>query len=49
MLENIHSPRDLDKLSYDQLEQLAKEIREVMITTVSENGGHLASNLGEWS
>ena len=46
MLENIHSPRDLDKLSYDQLEQLAQEIREVMITTVSENGGHLASNLG---
>jgi 1-deoxy-D-xylulose-5-phosphate synthase len=46
MLENIHSPRDLDKLSYDQLEQLAKEIREVLITTVSENGGHLASNLG---
>ena len=46
MLENIHSPRDLDKLSYDQLEQLAREIREVMITTVSENGGHLASNLG---
>ena len=46
MLENIHSPRDLDKLSYDQLDQLAREIREVMITTVSENGGHLASNLG---
>lgn len=46
MLEKIRSPRDLDKLSYDQLEQLAKEIREVLITTVSENGGHLASNLG---
>ena len=46
MLENIHSPRDLDRLSYEQMEQLAKEIREVMITTVSENGGHLASNLG---
>ena len=46
MLENIQSPRDLDKLSYDQLESLAKEIREVLITTVSENGGHLASNLG---
>ena len=46
MLENIHSPRDLDKLSYDQLDQLAREIREVMVTTVSENGGHLASNLG---
>ena len=35
MLENIHSPRDLDKLSYDQLDQLAKEIRQALITTVS--------------
>ena len=46
MLENINSPRDLDKLNYKQLNQLAEEIRQVMITTVSENGGHLASNLG---
>ena len=46
MLEHIHSPRDLDDLSYDQLEELAKEIREVLINTVSVNGGHLASNLG---
>ena len=46
MLESIYSPRDLDKLSYDQLDQLAKEIRQIMISTVSENGGHLASNLG---
>ena len=46
MLENIHSPRDLDNLTYEQLEQLAKEIREVLVNTVSENGGHLASNLG---
>ena len=46
MLEKIHSPRDLDGLSYDQLEQLAGEIRNCLISTVSTNGGHLASNLG---
>ncbi|MBR2661209.1 MAG: 1-deoxy-D-xylulose-5-phosphate synthase [Clostridia bacterium] len=46
MLESIHSPRDLDKLSYEQLESLAGEIRNELITTVSANGGHLASNLG---
>ena len=46
MLEKIHSPRDLDGLSYEQLEQLAGEIRRELISTVSVNGGHLASNLG---
>lgn len=46
MLEKIHSPRDLDRLSYDQLDQLAGEIRNKLISTVSINGGHLASNLG---
>ena len=46
MLENIHSPRDLDLLSYEELERLAGEIRQELITTVSSNGGHLASNLG---
>ena len=46
MLESIHSPRDLDKMSYEQLESLAGEIRNELITTVSANGGHLASNLG---
>lgn len=46
MLENIHSPRDLDQLSYQQLDQLAGEIRDELISTVSSNGGHLASNLG---
>jgi len=46
MLANIHSPRDLDGLNYQQLEQLADEIREELISTVSANGGHLASNLG---
>lgn len=46
MLEKIKSPRDLDGMSYEQLEQLAGEIRKSLISTVSTNGGHLASNLG---
>ena len=46
ILENIRSPRDLDDLSYAQLDQLANEIRQELIKTVSVNGGHLASNLG---
>ena len=46
MLEKIQSPQDLKKLNYDQLDQLSREIRNKMISTVSQNGGHLASNLG---
>ena len=46
MLEKIHSPRDLDEMTYKQLERLAGEIRNELISTVSSNGGHLASNLG---
>ena len=46
MLESIHSPRDLDGLSYQQLDILAAEVRNELISTVSSNGGHLASNLG---
>ena len=46
MLESIHSPRDLDGMTYEQLDRLAGEIRNELINTVSENGGHLASNLG---
>ena len=46
MLENIRSPRDLDAMSYEELDRLAGEIRNELITTVSANGGHLASNLG---
>ena len=45
-LENINSPKDVKKLNIDELEALCTEIRELMIKTVSENGGHLASNLG---
>ena len=46
VLENVRSPEDLKKLSIEELATLAGEIRETIINTVSENGGHLASNLG---
>jgi len=45
-LQNINSPSDLKKLDESQLKPLASEIRQVLISTVSQNGGHLASNLG---
>ncbi len=45
-LDNVNSPKDIKKLNIDELEALCGEIRELMIKTVSENGGHLASNLG---
>lgn len=46
ILGHINSPADLKILSLPQLSQLAEEIRERLIETVSETGGHLASNLG---
>ncbi len=46
MLENIHSPNDIKKLSQEELSSLAEEMRAVIIDTVSKGGGHLASNLG---
>ncbi len=46
MLEQIQSPSDLKALSEKELGSLAEEIRQTIITTVSKNGGHLASNLG---
>ena len=46
LLEGIHSPRDLDALSRDQLTQLAAEIRTFLIAEVSKTGGHLGPNLG---
>ena len=46
MLETIHTPADLRNLSYAQLDELCSEIRTLLINTVSETGGHLASNLG---
>jgi 1-deoxy-D-xylulose-5-phosphate synthase len=46
LLENITTPRDLDRLSKDELLQLADEIRTFLITEVSKTGGHLGPNLG---
>ncbi len=46
MLERIQSPEDLRELPIDELPPLAEEIRKKILDTVSENGGHLASNLG---
>ena len=45
-LEEIKSPKDVKKLNIKEQEELAKEIREKIISTVSKTGGHLASNLG---
>lgn len=46
LLETIQNPTDLKKLSVDQLPSLAEEVREFLLQTVSETGGHLGSNLG---
>lgn len=46
MLEKINSPEDVKKLNIEEKKQLAEEIRKYIIEIVSENGGHLASNLG---
>ena len=46
LLEKINNPGDLKLLKPDQLPQLAKEIREEIVRTVSKTGGHLASSLG---
>ena len=46
LLETIHSPADLKLLSLAQMAQLAGEIREFLIQTLSKTGGHLGPNLG---
>jgi 1-deoxy-D-xylulose-5-phosphate synthase len=46
LLDRIDNPSDLKGLTKQELEQLAAEIRQELVTTVSANGGHLASNLG---
>ncbi len=45
-LKDIHSPRDLRLLSIPELEVIARDIRETIINTVAETGGHLAPSLG---
>ena len=46
VLDGIRSPADLRDLDGDALDQLAVDIRRVLIDTVAANGGHLGSNLG---
>jgi 1-deoxy-D-xylulose-5-phosphate synthase len=46
LLPKINSPQDLKKLKFHELSLLAREIREHIVSVVSSNGGHLASNLG---
>lgn len=45
-LSELNLPEDLKKLSIKQCESLCVEIRNMLISTISHNGGHLASNLG---
>ena len=45
-LERIREPGDLRGLDYDQLRDLAGEIRDFIVAAVSETGGHLGSSLG---
>ncbi|HEV8342434.1 MAG TPA: 1-deoxy-D-xylulose-5-phosphate synthase [Candidatus Binatia bacterium] len=45
-LDRIQSPAALRRLSVEELEPLAKEVREEVLSVVSEVGGHLASTLG---
>lgn len=45
-LGEINSPDDLKQLNIDEMTALCAEIRDYMLSTVAENGGHLASSLG---
>jgi 1-deoxy-D-xylulose-5-phosphate synthase len=46
LLDTIHTPEDLRALTREQLPQLARELREFLVESVSKTGGHLSSNLG---
>ena len=46
VLDKVNLPSDLKKLSKEEKQKLAQELRELVINTVSNTGGHLASNLG---
>ncbi len=45
-LKNINSPADLRRLPRADLDAVAKELRDFVLNTVSQTGGHLGSNLG---
>jgi 1-deoxy-D-xylulose-5-phosphate synthase len=46
ILQSISSPQDVQALSLESMESLAEEVRELIIQTVAQRGGHLASSLG---
>lgn len=46
LLQNIKAPNDVKKIADAELPALCEELREKIIDTVADNGGHLASNLG---
>ena len=46
LLDRVDTPSDLKSLSYEELEQVAQEARDTIISVITERGGHLASNLG---
>jgi 1-deoxy-D-xylulose-5-phosphate synthase len=46
LLDSIHCPADLKALDDHQLQQVAQEVRELIIETIGEIGGHFGANLG---
>ncbi len=46
ILDSMNGPSDVKGLSQNELRDLCSELRESLVSRVSENGGHLASNLG---
>ncbi len=46
LLDTVHTPADLRRLNYAQLDQLAVEVRDFIVNAVAVTGGHLGSNLG---
>src|SRR4030043_1599087 len=46
ILDSIENPGDLKQLTMTELDLLASEIRDELVSVVSANGGHLAPNLG---
>ena len=45
-IDKISTPSDVKKFSYNEIDMLCGEIRQHLVESVSQNGGHLASNLG---
>jgi 1-deoxy-D-xylulose-5-phosphate synthase len=45
-LDKVNSPEDIKKMSINEMDILAKDIRKFLVRSISKTGGHLASNLG---